>query len=82
MTIAPQKYATSKNFLVGEAMCVFFKNSDAYSTNMAARYDTPIKVLTGHLFPLKDLQSKKKYLCWYLFKTHDSKIKKFICWID
>ena len=62
LTIGPQIYAMTKNFLTGEALHVFDHQAKYNGSKTMDNYKLAIEVITIHLFPPKVLQHQKRYL--------------------
>ena len=82
LSTGTQKFAMTRNLVIGEAIRVYDQNNRDRGMETNVNYGLLIKDFITHFFPLKEPQSQNIYLLRVLYNTNDTKTIDFIFRID
>ena len=77
-TDGPTKYLLTRQLLEGDALTVFNLRATARGNETNEHYKFVMADLTQHVFPLKALQTQKRYMRRFLRKPKDTKVRDFV----
>jgi len=78
ITDGPGKYNLTRKLLDGDSLMVFNVKSTQIETETNTHYEQVMDALTEHVFPIKALQTQKRFMRWFLRKPRDMKARDFV----
>jgi len=74
----PRQYIRTRKLLDRGALMVFNLKATEVGNETVANYKTVTDVVTAHIFPIKTLQTQKRYMKRFLRKPRDMKAREFV----
>ena len=74
----PGKYDMARRLLKGDALTAFNNAARTYSTETVATFNSSLKALTAHVFPMKALQQQKRYMRRFMKKTLKMTLQEYV----
>jgi len=74
----PGQYNLTRKLLDGDALMVFNLKAMETDNETVANYKTVMAAVTAHIFPIKALQTQKRYMRRFLRKPRDMKAREFV----
>ena len=78
ITDGPGKYNLTRKLLDGDALMVFNVKTTQIGNETNVNYERVMDALTEHVFPLKALQTQKRFMRRFLRKPRDMKARDFV----
>ena len=78
VTTGPGQYNLTRKLLDGDALMVFNLKATEVGNETVTNYKTVMAAVTAHVFPLKALQTQKRYMRRFLRKPRDMKAREFV----
>jgi len=77
-TDGPSKYTLTRRLLDGNALTAFNLKAEEFETETNPNLLEVIEDLTRHVFPIKALQTQKRFMRRFLRKARDMKTRKYV----
>ena len=77
-TDGPSKYTLTRRLLDGNALTAFNLKAEEFQTETNPNFLEVIEDLTRHVFPIKALQTQKRYMRRFLRKPRDMKTREYV----
>ena len=74
----PGKYNLTRKLLDGDALMVFNVKATQIGSETNAHYEEVMDALTAHVFPIKALQTQKRFMRRFLRKPREMKARDFV----
>ena len=78
ITNGPGKYILTRKLLDGDSLMVFNVKLTQIGMETNTHYEQVMDALTEHVFPIKALQSQKRFMRRFLRKPRDMKARDFV----
>ncbi len=78
VTTGPGQYNLTRKLMDGDALMVFNLKATEVGNETVTNYKIVMAAVTAHVFPLKALQTQKRYMRRFLRKPRDMKAREFV----
>ena len=78
ITDGPGKYNLTRKLLDGDALMVFNVKTTQIGSETNTHYEEVMRALAEHVFPIKALQTQKRFMRRFLRKPRDMKARDFV----